>query len=383
MADIAINDVPRKAQYSGNTGLGPFQFTFNVMNEVDIAVYKNSTALDLATDYSVSINLDGTGSITLSGTGNGTAVVSADVITIVGDMALERVTDFTPGGDFQTAAVNEQLDSMVIMLQQLDEKIARSIQGPVHDTITGFTMPTDRKGKVLAFHATTGAVINGPTIDAVVNAEAYAAASAASAAAAQSALNSTLAVYDSFDDRYLGTKSSDPTLDNDGNALLAGALYFNSVAGTMKLYTGSAWVAAYVSGIASNVGFTPVGGIAATNVQTALQELDTEKVAKTSSTGSAVVPASTQANRDASPTAGYFRFNTDLGKFEGYSGSAWGSVGGGATGGGSDEVFVQNGQTMTSNYTIPADKNAMSTGPITINAGVTLTVSSGARYVVI
>ena len=383
MADIAINDVPRKAQYSGNTGLGPFQFTFNVMNEVDIAVYKNSTALDLATDYSVSINLDGTGSITLSGTGNGTAVVSADVITIVGDMALERVTDFTPGGDFQTAAVNEQLDSMVIMLQQLDEKIARSIQGPVHDTITGFTMPTDRKGKVLAFHATTGAVINGPTIDAVVNAEAYAAASAASAAAAQSALNSTLAVYDSFDDRYLGTKSSDPTLDNDGNALLAGALYFNSVAETMKLYTGSAWVSAYVSGVASNIGFTPAGGIAATNVQTALQELDTEKVTKTSNTGSAVVPASTQANRDASPAAGYFRFNTDLGKFEGHNGTAWGSVGGGATGGGADEVFVETATTVTANYTITSGKNAMTAGPVTINSGVSITIPSGSVWTVV
>jgi hypothetical protein len=54
-----------------------------------------------------------------------------------------------------------------------------------------------------------------------------------------------------------------------------------------------------------------------------------------------------------------------------------------ATGGGSDEVFFQNDQTVTTNYTIPADKNAMSTGPITINAGVTVTVSTGARYVVL
>jgi hypothetical protein len=66
--------------------------------------------------------------------------------------------------------------------------------------------------------------------------------------AAESARDATLAAYDSFDDRYLGTKTSDPTLDNDGNALVAGALYFNSVDGIMKLYTGSAWVAAYVSG---------------------------------------------------------------------------------------------------------------------------------------
>lgn len=158
MADIAINDVPRRAQYSGNTGLGPFQFTFNIMNEVDLAVYKNSTPLDLATDYSVSINLDGTGSITLTGSGDGTALVSADVLTILGDMALERVTDFTPGGDFQTTALNEQLDSIIIMLQQLDEKIARSIQLTPYEISSSVTLPdvASRRGKFLYFDSVTG-----------------------------------------------------------------------------------------------------------------------------------------------------------------------------------------------------------------------------------
>ena len=66
--------------------------------------------------------------------------------------------------------------------------------------------------------------------------------------AAEAARDATLAAFDSFDDRYLGVKSADPTLDNDGNALVAGALYFNSVSGAMLVYTGSAWVAAYVSG---------------------------------------------------------------------------------------------------------------------------------------
>ena len=65
--------------------------------------------------------------------------------------------------------------------------------------------------------------------------------------AAESARDATLTAYDNFDDRYLGAKSSDPTLDNDGDALVAGALYFNTVDELMKLYTGSAWVAAYVS----------------------------------------------------------------------------------------------------------------------------------------
>jgi len=66
--------------------------------------------------------------------------------------------------------------------------------------------------------------------------------------AAEAARDATLTAYDNFDDRYLGSKTSDPTLDNDGNALVGGALYFNSVSGVMKVYTGSAWVAAYVSG---------------------------------------------------------------------------------------------------------------------------------------
>ena len=106
-------------------------------------------------------------------------------------------------------------------------------------------------------------------------------------------------------------------------------------------------------------------------------------VSQTSDTGAAEIPTGTEAQRDGTPAAGYFRFNTDTGQFEGFNGTAWGSVGGGATGGGGDQIFIQNGQVVTQDYTIPADQNAMSTGPITINAGVTVTVSTGARYVVL
>ena len=51
------------------------------------------------------------------------------------------------------------------------------------------------------------------------------------------------ASYDAFDDRYLGNKSSSPSVDNDGNALLTGALYFDTVANEMRVYTGSTWKA--------------------------------------------------------------------------------------------------------------------------------------------
>lgn len=107
------------------------------------------------------------------------------------------------------------------------------------------------------------------------------------------------------------------------------------------------------------------------------------KVPRTSTTGAALVPTGTTGERDGSPAAGYFRFNSTLGKFEGYSGTAWGSVGGGATGGGSDEVFFENGQTVTTNYTITDGKNAMSAGPITINSGVTVTVGTGEVWTIV
>jgi hypothetical protein len=68
-------------------------------------------------------------------------------------------------------------------------------------------------------------------------------------------------LYDNFDDRYLGAKSSAPTVDNDGNTLLTGALYFNSTSSLMKVWSGSAWLDAYasVSGAVTSVtGTSPV-----------------------------------------------------------------------------------------------------------------------------
>ena len=66
-------------------------------------------------------------------------------------------------------------------------------------------------------------------------------ASATSATNAATSETNAAASFDSFDDRYLGAKSSDPSVDNDGDALLTGALYFNSSDNVMKNYTGSAW----------------------------------------------------------------------------------------------------------------------------------------------
>lgn len=72
-------------------------------------------------------------------------------------------------------------------------------------------------------------------------------AAANSASSASASADAALAALDSFDDRYLGQKASDPTVDNDGNPLVAGALYYNTTDTIMKVYDGSLWVAAYAS----------------------------------------------------------------------------------------------------------------------------------------
>jgi len=102
-----------------------------------------------------------------------------------------------------------------------------------------------------------------------------------------------------------------------------------------------------------------------------------------SGTGQLDLPAGTTAQRSGSPNSGMIRFNTTLGQFEGYNGTAWGQLGGGATGGGNDGVFIENGQTVTTSYTLSSGKNAVSAGPITINAGITVTVPSGANWVIV
>lgn len=68
-----------------------------------------------------------------------------------------------------------------------------------------------------------------------------AASALTSANSAATSASSAATSYDQFDDRYLGDKTSDPTLDNDGNPLLTGALYFNTVLPAMKVYNGSSW----------------------------------------------------------------------------------------------------------------------------------------------
>ena len=96
-----------------------------------------------------------------------------------------------------------------------------------------------------------------------------------------------------------------------------------------------------------------------------------------------LIPKGTTAQRPAVPVDGEMRYNTTTNQFEGYQDGAWGQLGGGATGGGGDEVFVENARVVTVNYTLSTGKSAESVGPITINSGITVTLPSDERWVIL
>jgi hypothetical protein len=140
----------------------------------------------------------------------------------------------------------------------------------------------------------------------------------------------------------------------------------------------SAWVT--VGTLASaNLGLAPLASPSFTGTATFAGNIDM------SGTGAIDVAAGTTGQRPGSPSNGMFRYNSTDGAFEGYASGAWGAIGGsgGATGGGSDQIFYENGQTVTTDYELTASTNAMSAGPISINSSVTVTVPSGQVWTIV
>jgi cobalamin biosynthesis Mg chelatase CobN len=248
------------------------------------------------------------------------ATAGTSNITIVGAKNIQRTTDFTTGGDLFANTLNDELDNQTIFIQQVAETAERALKAPVTDpTDIAMTLPSksSRAGKVLSFDGTTGNPIASITASDVSNAQTYANNASASASAAASSASAA--------------SGSATSASNSATAAAASA------------------------------------AAAAT------------KVAKTSDTGSAVIPAGTTGERDGSPANGYFRYNSSLASFEGYVGGAWGGVGGAQAGG----VIFENSTTISANYTLSSSKNGLSVGPITVSSGATLTIPSGQRYVIL
>ena len=248
---ITISDTEPRIQYTATAGQTSFTVPFAFFANADLQVFNGTSQLSFssaptnASQYSVTgAGVSGGGSITLGSPG---ATVN-DVITIVREVAIERTTDFPTSGAFQIDSLNTELDKIIAMAQQLERDLKLSPRvNTTSSSSFNLTFPDMVAGKVLSANAGgTGlefsvdasglltAEANAST--SATNAANSATAAASSATSAENAKNAAEAALDTFDDDFLGSKTSDPSVDNDGNALSDGALYFNTTDNVMKVY---------------------------------------------------------------------------------------------------------------------------------------------------
>ena len=170
---------------------------------------------------------------------------SAGEISVTQELGTYQGTDATVTTeayvvrDIVKSTTAAQLNNVYICIA--DSVVGDSLTDTDHfellvDAVSAATSATAAATSATA--SATSATASATSATASANSATAAATSATNAATSET---NAAASFDSFDDRYLGAKSSDPSVDNDGNALLTGALYFNSSDNVMKNYTGSAW----------------------------------------------------------------------------------------------------------------------------------------------
>jgi hypothetical protein len=158
---ILIADNSPRISYTATSGQTAFTVPFEFFDNTDLNVYINDTLKTLTTHYTVTGGSGSTGSITLV-----TGATAGDIVVITRDVTLERTTDFPTSGPFQVASLNTELDKVVAMVADMKDLADRGLRLSDSDTSAALVLANkdDRKGTVLAFNETTGAVEIGPTI---------------------------------------------------------------------------------------------------------------------------------------------------------------------------------------------------------------------------
>ena len=263
-ATTVTNEIATKVAKAGDTMSGNLAMGGNKVTGLGAPTLSGDAATKTYVDTADALKLNLTG-----GTMSGVIAMGTNKITGVGDP--------TSNQDAATKKYVDDQDALNLL------KSGGTMSGAIAmgtNKITGLGTPTDNAD------ATTKLYVDGILGSATAAATSAAAAATSASNAATSASNastsasnastsetnaaasaaSAAASYDSFDDRYLGSKASAPTLDNDGNTLLVGSLYWNSTSGELYLWTGSAWTRSALSGTdyVSKSGDTMTGALTTT-----------------------------------------------------------------------------------------------------------------------
>ena len=164
---IAIADNSPRVSYSVSEGATQTSFAvpFEFFADADLNFIVDGTTKTLTTHYTVSGGSGSTGTVTTTSGNTITGATGGSTVVITRDIALERTTDFPAQGSFQISSLNTELDRFTAIAADLNDKAGRALQLTDYDTAVSLTLPDvdSRKGKVLAFNASTGAVEAGPS----------------------------------------------------------------------------------------------------------------------------------------------------------------------------------------------------------------------------
>jgi hypothetical protein len=236
--------------YTGDNSTTNFTFDKGYIQQSDVAVYLDGVLQTLTTHYTWF---------------NDTTIQflsppALDVVVLI-ERSTEntsRLVDFQDAANLTEADLDLNSDQMFYLAQESQDDFTDNAMTRDTDNkwdanslvIKNVADPTnDQDAATLAYGEAnwggTAAAAAAASAAAAATSESNAADSEANAAASESnaatSETNAAASYDAFDDRYLGSKTSDPALDNDGDALVTGAIYYNSVSEAMRVYNGSSW----------------------------------------------------------------------------------------------------------------------------------------------
>ena len=265
---MTVSALTRRVSYTGNGITTSFAVPFQFF---EIAVALDGAPQTQGVHFSIVQTTPGAmGSITMV-----TAPIAPKALSIVGNTSKIQGLDLVDNDSAPAETYELALDRLTMALQETSLGTDRTVRAPNSSAaLPEINFATNPNSYLLtdAYGVPFLATVSGPgspfyvPLTSAVAAAASASTDAATATSqrilADAAAASALLSYDSFDDRYLGPKAAAPALDNDGNTLLVGALYFDTVGSNMRVWNGSAWNAlassatGTVTNVATGVGLT-------------------------------------------------------------------------------------------------------------------------------
>ena len=253
---MTVSSLTVKNSYNADSTTTSFAYTFPIHSTSELTVILRAangteTIQTITTHYSIVDNGSAGGQVNFV-----SAPATGNTVVLLRDTNLTQETDYIANDPFPAETHEAALDKITLQQQELQEELDRAIKISRSNDIASSEIAqtaATRAGKLLAFDSSGNLEVSLDASSIATNATAAANSATAAAAsqtaaetaktAAETAKTAAENLLDNFDDRFLGAKTSDPTVDNDGDALVDGALYFDTTNNVMKVYdlSGTQW----------------------------------------------------------------------------------------------------------------------------------------------